>query len=113
MNDSQPPLEPIGTDADDTSTEGAPRRAIRSFVVRAGRMGTGQIRALEELGPRFCLPYRAEPLDAAAVWGRSAPLVLEIGFGMGGPPRRSPRTVLTPTFSASRCTRPAWARCSS
>ena len=84
MNDSQPPLEPIGTDADDTSTEGAPRRAIRSFVVRAGRMGTGQIRALEELGPRFCLPYRAEPLDAAAVWGRSAPLVLEIGFGMGG-----------------------------
>ena len=84
MNDSQPPLEPIGADADDTSTEGAPRRAIRSFVVRAGRMGTGQIRALEELGPRFCLPYRAEPLDAAAVWGRSAPLVLEIGFGMGG-----------------------------
>ncbi|MFM2346026.1 MAG: tRNA ((46)-N7)-methyltransferase TrmB [Pseudomonadota bacterium] len=84
MNDSLPPFEPIGTDAGETPTEGAPRRAVRSFVVRAGRMGTGQIRALEELGPRFCLPYRAEPLDAAAIWGRSAPLVLEIGFGMGG-----------------------------
>ena len=84
MNESLPPSEPTGADADETRTDGAPRRAIRSFVVRAGRMGTGQIRALEELGPRFCLPYRAEPLDAAAVWGRSAPLVLEIGFGMGG-----------------------------
>ncbi|HNB47587.1 MAG TPA: tRNA (guanosine(46)-N7)-methyltransferase TrmB, partial [Burkholderiaceae bacterium] len=46
-------------------------------------MGTGQQRALEELGPRFVLPYQAEPLDTAAVFGRAAPRVLEIGFGMG------------------------------
>jgi tRNA (guanine-N7-)-methyltransferase len=59
------------------------RRSIRSFVVRAGRMGTGQIRALETLGPRFVLPYSAQPLDATAAFGREAPLVLEIGFGMG------------------------------
>ena len=58
-------------------------RAIRSYVLRAGRMGTGQQRALEELGPRFVLPYQAEPLDTAAVFGRAAPRVLEIGFGMG------------------------------
>ena len=83
MNESQPLPESPRLDAAETP-DGAPRRAIRSFVVRAGRMGTGQVRALEELGPRFCLPYRAEPLDAAAVWGRQAPLVLEIGFGMGG-----------------------------
>lgn len=59
-------------------------RAIRSFVLRAGRMGTGQQKALEELGPRFVLPYRAAPLDLAAAFGRQAPVVLEIGFGMGG-----------------------------
>ena len=59
------------------------RRSIRSFVVRAGRMGPGQIRALAELGPRFVLPYAAAPLDFAASFGRSAPRVLEIGFGMG------------------------------
>lgn len=59
------------------------RRGIKSFVLRAGRMGTGQQRALETLGPRFVLPYAPVPLDAAAVFGRPAPLVLEIGFGMG------------------------------
>lgn len=62
----------------------AHHRSIRSFVVRAGRMGTGQLRALEVLGPRFVLPWSGQRLDPAAVWGRSAPLVLEIGFGMGG-----------------------------
>lgn len=60
------------------------RRPIRSFVLRAGRMGTGQQRALAELGPKFLLPYQAAPLDYAAAFGRSAPVVLEIGFGMGG-----------------------------
>ncbi len=58
-------------------------RAIRSFVRRAGRMGSGQARALEELGPRFVLPYGTAPLDFAALFGRHAPVVLEIGFGMG------------------------------
>lgn len=58
-------------------------RRIRSFVVRAGRMGTGQQRALEALGPRYVLPYAPQPIDRERVFGRSAPLVLEIGFGMG------------------------------
>jgi tRNA (guanine-N7-)-methyltransferase len=58
-------------------------RTIRSFVRRAGRTTTGQARALEDLGPRFVLPYRAEPLDFAAAFGREAPTILEIGFGMG------------------------------
>lgn len=58
-------------------------RPIRSFVLRAGRLGTGQLKALDELGPRFVLPYQAAPLDLAASFGREAPKVLEIGFGMG------------------------------
>ena len=56
---------------------------IRSYVLRGGRLGPGQQRALAELGPRFVLPFAPTPLDAEAVFGRRAPLVLEIGFGMG------------------------------
>ena len=63
--------------------DAAPPRPIRSFVLRAGRMGPGQQRALDELGPRFLLPHQAQPLDFAAVFGRDAPTLLEIGFGMG------------------------------
>ena len=70
------------TDPTDTP-ERMPPRSIRSFVVRAGRMGPGQTRALAELGPRFVLPYTAAPFDFAASFGRVAPRVLEIGFGMG------------------------------
>ncbi|WP_222846831.1 tRNA (guanosine(46)-N7)-methyltransferase TrmB [Chitinolyticbacter meiyuanensis] len=58
-------------------------RRIRSFVLRQGHLSKGQERALEELGPRFLVPYVAEPLDLATAFGRSAPTVLEIGFGMG------------------------------
>ena len=73
--------EPIETP--DAPTETAPRRSIRSFVVRAGRMGPGQVRALAEIGPRFLLPCAAAPFDFGASFGRAAPQVLEIGFGMG------------------------------
>jgi tRNA (guanine-N7-)-methyltransferase len=59
-------------------------RRIRSFVTRAGRLSPAQARALEELGPQFCLPYQKMPLDLAAPFGRAAPVILEIGFGMGG-----------------------------
>jgi tRNA (guanine-N7-)-methyltransferase len=71
---------------DDTNpfTLPAHRASVRSFVLRAGRMGPGQRRALAELGPRFILPYGARPLDLDRVFGRAAPRVLEIGFGMGG-----------------------------
>jgi tRNA (guanine-N7-)-methyltransferase len=46
-------------------------------------MGPGQVRALAELGPRFVLPFATTLADFDAVFGRSAPRVLEIGFGMG------------------------------
>ena len=58
-------------------------KGIKSYVRRAGRTTSGQAKALEELGPRFVLDYAPALLDAAAAFGRSAPLVLEIGFGMG------------------------------
>jgi len=56
---------------------------IRSFVTRAGRVSTGQARALEILGPEFCIPYQKSELDVEKTFGRVAPTILEIGFGMG------------------------------
>lgn len=63
--------------------DAAVRRPVRSYVLRGGRLGPGQQRALAELGPRFVLPFAPQPLDAEGVFGRRAPLVVEIGFGMG------------------------------
>jgi tRNA (guanine-N7-)-methyltransferase len=59
------------------------RRPIRSFVLRQGRMSPAQMRAVETLGPIFLLPYTGAPLDAATIFGRTAPTIIEIGFGMG------------------------------
>jgi tRNA (guanine-N7-)-methyltransferase len=59
-----------------------PQRGIRSFVLRQGRMSPAQQRACDELYPRYGVNPSA-PLDLAAIFGRSTPVVLEIGFGMG------------------------------
>jgi tRNA (guanine-N7-)-methyltransferase len=59
-------------------------RPIRSFVLRQGRMTTAQTRAVEDLLPVFGIQYAETPLDLSAAFGRSAPKILEIGFGMGG-----------------------------
>jgi tRNA (guanine-N7-)-methyltransferase len=58
-------------------------RVIKTYVLRAGRMGPGQTRAFEQYGPKFLQPYQPTLLDTAAAFGRAAPLILEIGFGMG------------------------------
>ncbi len=58
-------------------------RVIKTYVLRAGRMGSGQVRALEQFGPQFLLNYTPDKLDVAQAFGRAAPLILEIGFGMG------------------------------
>ncbi|MET0380029.1 MAG: tRNA (guanosine(46)-N7)-methyltransferase TrmB [Spongiibacteraceae bacterium] len=58
-------------------------RTIRSFVLRTGRMTAGQERALEEHWPSKGLLRENGLLDYATIFGRSAPIVLEIGFGMG------------------------------
>ena len=58
-------------------------RAIRSFVIRAGRQTAKQTRGLTEGFARHGIAYNAGPLDFAATFARHAPTVLEIGFGMG------------------------------
>jgi len=56
---------------------------IRSFVHRRGHITQGQLAALERLMGQWSIPYAPRRLDPAAAFGRQAPTVLEIGFGMG------------------------------
>jgi len=92
------PDTPADTSATATDAQVQPfMRTVKSFVKRAGRMGSGQIKAREELGPKFLLPYQASAIEFEAVFAGLAkpggqndaqsnnqrPVVLEIGFGMG------------------------------
>jgi tRNA (guanine-N7-)-methyltransferase len=63
--------------------ESTSRRSIRSFVLRQGRVSNAQARAVEQLLPRYGLPFAAHALELDALFGRTAPKILEIGFGMG------------------------------
>ena len=74
-----------GSAVDRAPAEGSLRRPIRSFVLRQGRLSTGQARAVEELGPAFVLPFTpSTAIDFAQQFSRIAPTIVEIGFGMGG-----------------------------
>jgi tRNA (guanine-N7-)-methyltransferase len=59
------------------------QRPIRSYVLRQGRLTQGQQRAFEELWPQYGLTLDQHPLRFASIFGREAPLTLEIGFGNG------------------------------
>ena len=60
------------------------KRAIRSFVLRQGHLTASQQRAIDEGMPKWGIEYRPELLDLNQAFGRDAPKILEIGFGMGG-----------------------------
>jgi tRNA (guanine-N7-)-methyltransferase len=59
------------------------KREIKSYVLRQGRTTPSQQRALDELLPQFGLPFSNSLLDTKNVFSRTAPVVLEIGSGMG------------------------------
>lgn len=59
------------------------QRPVRSYVLRQGRISPAQERALENLLPLYGIAFTAQPIDAVRIFRRSAPLVLEIGSGMG------------------------------
>ena len=63
----------------------AGRRPVRSYVIRGGRLTSGQARALEELWPRFGIERQAGdgPLDLSELFGNDRPVIAEIGFGNG------------------------------
>lgn len=62
---------------------GRPLRRIRSFVRRQGRLTKGQEHALENYWPVMGVEFSEAPVDFATLFGREAPVTLEIGFGMG------------------------------
>jgi tRNA (guanine-N7-)-methyltransferase len=78
MNDT-PDKSPSTTNPNADAS--SPHR-IRSFIRRQGRLTVAQSRAMEEFWPVYGLE-EDQPLHPDAVFGRSAPLVLEIGFGNG------------------------------
>jgi tRNA (guanine-N7-)-methyltransferase len=63
--------------------QSAHHRQVRSFVRREGRLTVGQSRALEQLWPVYGVEPGAGVLDLSVLFGRCAPVVFEIGFGMG------------------------------
>ncbi|MDO5103208.1 MAG: tRNA (guanosine(46)-N7)-methyltransferase TrmB [Lautropia sp.] len=71
--------------ADGTPSGGAAphHRAIRSYVLRRSHFSNAQRDAYERMMPVFGLRFQPTPVDHAAAFGRQAPVVLEIGFGMG------------------------------
>ncbi len=58
-------------------------RSIRSFVTRSGRITAAQERALEVLWPKYGVAFGTQRLEPKALFGREAPLSIEIGFGNG------------------------------
>jgi tRNA (guanine-N7-)-methyltransferase len=58
-------------------------RPIRSYVLRQGRFSPAQQRAHAELMPRLGIAYSAQTLDFKDVFGRAAPVIVEVGSGMG------------------------------
>jgi tRNA (guanine-N7-)-methyltransferase len=70
------------TGDDDTAAE-LHHRHVRSYVLRRGHTTQAQKRAYDEVFPRLAIAYAHGPLDLGEAFGRVAPTVLEIGFGMG------------------------------
>ena len=58
-------------------------RPVRSYVLRKGRLTPAQRRALEELWPRYGIAATGGPADLRQLFGREAPVIVEIGFGNG------------------------------
>lgn len=58
-------------------------RRIQTFMRRSSPFTTSQKQGMEEFAPRFLLPRNREAFDQKAVFGREAPLTVEVGFGMG------------------------------
>lgn len=73
--DQPPPSERDGTRG--------PRRPVRSFVRREGRLTPAQARALEQHWGRYGIDPPEQRLELARVFGRTAPVTVEIGFGNG------------------------------
>ena len=63
--------------------EALKNQPLKSYVIRASRLTEAQKKALDTLWDQYVLPFNNEPLDLGQAFSQPAPLVVEIGFGMG------------------------------
>lgn len=68
---------------DDPSADAIRRRSVRSFVLRTGRATAAQQRAMAELWPLYGVEFTGQSLEPVQLFGRDAPVMIEIGFGNG------------------------------
>ena len=67
-----------------TDNENAPfMRRIKTFMRRSSPFTTSQKQGMADFSAQFLLPRQRDLLDAKSIFGREAPLTVEIGFGMG------------------------------
>ena len=67
----------------EVNEEGKVMRRVRSFVRRQGRLTPRQENALQMLWPKMGVDFTGQPLSFDSLFGNDAPVILEIGFGMG------------------------------
>lgn len=73
----------MSTDPNSPSNPSHGQRRIRSFVRREGKLTSGQDKALNEVWPLVGVPLDAQLIEFDQLFKRTAPVVLEIGFGNG------------------------------
>lgn len=66
-----------------TDSNSSNKRPIRSYVIRSGRLTDSQRKAIDKHWQQYVLEYSGAALDPSAIFERTSPLVVEIGFGMG------------------------------
>lgn len=69
--------------SEDVSSKNPFYRAVKTYVLRAGRMTAAQERDYTELSNVWCIPYENKKLNFLDIFGNTNPVVIEIGFGMG------------------------------
>ena len=68
---------------DDAGAENQFYRAVKTYVLRKGRMTAAQERDYNELSPVWCIPFENKKINFVDIFGNTNPVVVEIGFGMG------------------------------
>ncbi len=69
--------------SEDVASKNPIYRAVKTYVLRKGRMTAAQERDYSELSNVWCIPYENKKLNFLDIFGNTNPVIIEIGFGMG------------------------------
>jgi tRNA (guanine-N7-)-methyltransferase len=59
------------------------KKHIKSFVLRTGKLTSGQQKALDNHSSEYCISYSNSYLNFGDIFGNTNPIIIDIGFGMG------------------------------